>query len=260
MNQLLSMRYHKSLRTYVWLGSLMKTRRVLPVFAMLMLAVFGSRPLIAAEDDGVALAIVYDTSGSMRETVRSASGRPAPKYQIANRALIAVANQIEAFATNQAAGGVRTIHTGLYIFQADHPKEAVKFGPFDAGALASFAKGFSNPNGNTPLGNSLETAANTVLASSLPRKHVLIITDGLNTVGPKPEVVLPRLKQKAVDKQTSISVHFVAFDVDARQFDQLKKQGATVVGASDEAQLNSQLQFILQKKILLEDEEPPQKK
>jgi len=230
------------------------------MLAMLVVAAAGSVPLMAAEDDGVALAIVYDTSGSMRETVRSASGRPAPKYQIANRALIAVANQIEAFATNQAAGGVRSIHTGLYIFQADHPKEAVKFGPFDAGALERFAKGFSNPNGNTPLGNSLETAAKTVLASPLPRKHVLIITDGLNTVGPKPEVVFPRVKQQAADKQTTVSVHFVAFDVDARQFEPLKKQGATVVAASDETQLNSQLQFILQRKILLEDEEPPQKK
>jgi hypothetical protein len=36
----------------------------------------------------------------------------------------------------------------------------------------------------------------------------------------------------------------------------LKRQGVTVVGAADEQQLNSQLQFILQQKILLEDEEP----
>jgi hypothetical protein len=37
----------------------------------------------------------------------------------------------------------------------------------------------------------------------------------------------------------------------------LKRQGATVVGAVDEKQLNSQLQYILQQKILLEEEEPP---
>jgi hypothetical protein len=53
-----------------------------------------------------------------------------------------------------------------------------------------------------------------------------------------------------------LSVHFLAFDVDARQFDPLKKLGATVVGAVDERQLNSQLEFILQRKILLEAEEP----
>jgi len=51
----------------------------------------------------------------------------------------------------------------------------------------------------------------------------------------------------------------VAFDVDAKVFAAVKKQGATVVGAADEKQLDAQLQFILQKKILLEEEEPPKK-
>ena len=48
--------------------------------------------------------------------------------------------------------------------------------------------------------------------------------------------------------------------LDAKVFDPLKKLGATVVGAADEKQLNSQLEFILQRKILLEDEELPRKK
>jgi hypothetical protein len=57
-----------------------------------------------------------------------------------------------------------------------------------------------------------------------------------------------------------VSVHFVAFDVDAKVFEGVKKLGATVVGASNESQLNAQLGFILEKKILLEDEEPAKKK
>jgi len=69
-------------------------------------------------------------------------------------------------------------------------------------------------------------------------------------------LVLPKLKKLATDQHSSFSVHFVAFDVDARQFSPLKRLGATVVGAADEKQLNSQLQFILQQKILLEEEEP----
>ncbi len=235
----------------------MKMPPVLSVLAMFAFAAAGIVSAAAAEDDGVALAIVYDTSGSMRDTTRGGSG--PRKYEIANRALLAVARQIEAFATNPAAGGVRRIDCGLFVFQADRPKEAVKFGPFDRGVLERFAKNFSNPNGNTPLGLSLEAAANTVLASPLPRKHVLFITDGLNTVGPKPEAVVPRVKEQAGKKQTTVSVHIVAFDVDARQFEPLKKLGATVVSASNETQLNSQLQFILQRKILLEDEEPPKK-
>ncbi len=254
------MRYRTSFQMPVSFGLHMKTRPALSVLAMLLVAGFGNCLLSAAEDDGVALAIVYDTSGSMKEDVRAASGRHAPKYQVANRALMAVASQIEAFSTNTASGGPRRIDAGLYIFQGDHAREVVKFGPFDRLAFENFAKRFRNPNGNTPLGNSLDTAAGKVLASPLPRKHVLIITDGLNTIGPKPETVFPQLKQQAADKQTTISVHFVAFDVDGRQFAPLKRLGATVVAASDETQLNAQLQFILQRKILLEDEEPPQKK
>lgn len=254
------MLHRSELQTYIRLIWDMKMRSLLAVLATFAVAAVGNSRLAAAEDDGVALAIIYDTSGSMKDRVASASGRSAPKYEIANRALIAVTKQIETFAANKAAGGARTIHVGLFVFDGERAREVVKFGPFDATALESFAKRFANPNGNTPLGNSLNTAAKTVLDSPLPRKHVLIITDGLNTAGPKPEVVLPRVKQQAATKQTSVSVHFVAFDVDARQFDTLKKQGATVVAAADENQLNAQLQFILQKKILLEDEEPPQKK
>ena len=66
----------------------------------------------------------------------------------------------------------------------------------------------------------------------------------------------PGIQKDAQAKQTSLSVHFVAFDVAASTFDAVKKQGATVVGAEDEKQLNSQLNYILQEKILLEDEEP----
>ncbi|MCX6930169.1 MAG: VWA domain-containing protein [Verrucomicrobia bacterium] len=214
----------------------------------------------AAEEDGVALAIIYDTSGSMHENVRNLAGKSSPKYVIANRALVAVAKQLQAFATSTAGGAPRKINTGLFVFSGDNAREAVRFGPFDAAALENFARNFSSPSGNTPLGNALSTATLTVLNSPLSRKHVLIITDGVNTEGPTPAEVMPRLKQEAEGKHTTLSIHFVAFDVDAKVFDPVKKLGATVLGAGDEKQLNTQLEFILQRKILLEEEEPPKQK
>jgi hypothetical protein len=210
----------------------------------------------AAEEDGVALAIIYDTSGSMHDAVRDHTGKRAPKYVIANRALTAVAKQIQAYAASNPGGAPRKVEAGLFVFTRDGAREAVKFGPFDAAALEEFARNFSTPSGGTPLGNALSVAARKVLRSPLPHKHVLIITDGMNTVGPAPAAVMPRLKQQAEEKQTTLSVHFVAFDVDAKVFDGVKKLGATVVGASDEQQLNTQLEYILQRKILLEEEEP----
>lgn len=211
-------------------------------------------------EDGVALAIIYDSSGSMRDPVQDEQGKPAAKYIIANRALISIAHQIQTFATNTASGGPRKIQTGLFIFNKGEAREIVKFGPFDPAALESFAKTFSAPSGGTPLGNALTAASRPVLDSPLNHKHILVITDGINTAGPSPSEVLPRLKQQAAQKETTLSVHFVAFDVDAKVFDPVKKQGATVVSAANEAQLNTQLEYILQRKILLEEEEKKQQK
>jgi hypothetical protein len=229
------------------------TVAVLTTLTALML---GTLSLVAAEEEGVALAIVYDTSGSMKDSVPDKAGGNSPKYVIANRALVAVANQIQAFATNSATGVARKIQVGLITFNHGSPREALPFGPFDKTALERWAQSFSSPDGNTPLGNSLTMASRMVMNSPLSRKHVLLITDGMNTAGPKAEEVLPRLKEQAVKKGGLLSVHFVAFDVNAKVFDPVKRQGATVVGAADEKQLNSQLEFILQRKILLEDEEP----
>ena len=212
----------------------------------------------ATDEDGVAVAIIYDTSGSMRETVKDANGKPTPKYVIANRALSDMARQIQTFSTN-TTGAARKVQAGVFIFDRETAKEAVKFGPFDEQAIENWARQFSSPSGNTPLGNALTVASRAVLDSPLNRKHILVITDGINTAGPTPATVWPKLKKRAEGKGTSLSAHFVAFDVDAKVFDQIKQQGVTVVGAADEKQLDSQLQFIMQKKILLEDEEPAKK-
>jgi hypothetical protein len=233
---------------------------ITPLFLLgsLVLA-FPMRAPAAENEGGVALAIIYDTSGSMKENVKDETGKPSPKYVIANRALIDISKRIQSFITNTADGSPRKVDAGLFIFEGDSARQVFPVKPFDGKAIEDWARNFSNPHGNTPLGKSLSAAANAVLSSELPRKHILVITDGMNTVAPKPEEVMPGLKRKADQKGTSLSVHFVAFDVAAKVFDPMKRLGATVVGAADERQLDSQLQFILERKILLEDEEPPKK-
>ena len=212
----------------------------------------------AAESDGVALAIVYDTSGSMKEAVADANGKATPNFVIANRALTAIARQVKHSSTN-SDGTPNKIQSGLFVFSGSSAREAIPFGDFDAAKIEAWATSFKNPTGNTPLGNALETAGQAVLKSPMSRKHVLVITDGQNTTGPQPSAVMPRLQQQAQAKGAALSVHFVAFDVDAKIFEPIKKLGGTVVGAANEAQLNTQLQYILQRKILLEEEEPAKK-
>lgn len=210
----------------------------------------------AADAEGIAVAVVYDTSGSMREMVKDQNGKPAPKYVLANKALIAIADELQGYASGSSGGTPHKVEAGVYTFSHNSGSPVVNFGPLDANAIRKWAKDFSAPEGNTPLGNAINVAAQRVLASSLPHKHVLVITDGANNVGPAPSVVLPKLKKQAEQKGTSISAHFVAFDVSAKVFDSVRSQGATVVSAANGKELDSQLQFILQKKILLEDEEP----
>lgn len=206
----------------------------------------------AADDDGVALGILYDTSGSMNDPVPNSKGTTSPKYMIANRALLAVVKQIQVFTTNGVSGAPKKVDVGLFTFSPSGAQEVVKLAPFDADAIQKWAKGFSQPNGGTPLGNALRTVSQAVIDSPQPRKHVLVITDGANTVGPSPEQVMGSITRAAEKKQGSVFIHFIAFDVDAKVFKGVKSQGADVASAADEAQLNSQLDFILQNQILLE--------
>jgi hypothetical protein len=208
--------------------------------------------LTASAAEGVAIAIVLDTSGSMKEVVRDSKGGRSPKYEIGNRALKSVVRKIEQFATNAPN---RTVQAGLFTFSGDGAREVVKFGKFDANAMRDWIQKYPGPQSGTPLGRALESASEAVLKSDLPQKHVLVITDGENTVGPDPAQVLPRLIKQAERGGTILFTHFIAFDVAANVFAPLKKQGATVVAAADEKQLNQQLDFVLEEKILLEKDD-----
>ena len=222
------------------------------VFVSAILLGPGLLHVSAADDDGVALGILYDTSGSMKDLVPNSTGSTSPKYVIANHALTAIVKQIQAFITNGTAGDPRKVDVGLFTFEGESAKPVVPLGPFDGDAIQKWTAHFNSPKGGTPLGNALRMVAISVLNSPMPRKHILIITDGMNTIGPEPSEVLPVINRSAQKKQNAIFIHFIAFDVDAKVFDSVKKQGATVAAAADETQLNAQLDFILQNQILLE--------
>ena len=207
---------------------------------------------LAASEDGVALAIVYDTSGSMKEPARTADGKQAAKWIIGNRALEQIIHRIQKFATNSVPP--RTVHAGLYIFRGNGSAEAVKFAPWNAPAMLDWVRQYPGPNSGTPLGATIDFASRPLLNSKFTQKHILVVTDGINTSGPDPVVVVPKINKASETKGGPIFIHFVAFDIDAKVFAPLKKLGVTVVGATDEKQLGQQLEFILEEKILLEKE------
>src|SRR4051794_18371695 len=92
----------------------MKNVPLVAVLFALAMAALTSQPVRAEE--GVALAIIYDTSGSMKDPVRDQNGKPAAKYLIANRALISIAKQVQAFTTNNSGGTSRKIEAGVFVF------------------------------------------------------------------------------------------------------------------------------------------------
>jgi hypothetical protein len=226
---------------------------------MLLLAANGGAlvpGVAAAPDEGVAVVIVYDTSGSMLQKVPDADGRLTPKYIIASRALSNVLDRLQAVVAR--AGASRpVIHAGLVVFQGDHAGLAVKCGPFDPQPIREWVRQHGSPQRGTPLGDAVRVAGKAVLESALPRKHVLVITDGINTQGPDPTVTMPKVQRDAARRNAAVAFHFVAFDVKAAEFKGVKELGATVVGAADERELKAQLNFIVEKKILLEEEEVP---
>ena len=197
-----------------------------------------------AELPAIALAIVYDTSGSMRDPVRDVAGKGAPKYTIGNRALLAVIDQLQEYSQRNQ----NQLSVGLVVFDDRSAREAFPFGKFDAGELRHWAKSFISPHGPTPLGPALQVAVDALAKTNATQRHVLVITDGENTAGPDPVSVMRAVQEKKSD----VAFHFVAFDVNAKAFSSIKELGATVVSAADEKELNKQLEFILEEKILLE--------
>ncbi|HEY9250342.1 MAG TPA: hypothetical protein VIO38_14480, partial [Rariglobus sp.] len=79
-------------------------------------------------------------------------------------------------------------------------------------------------------------------------KHLLVLTDGENTVGATPLAALTALQRQ----NQPVFVHVIALDIPPSVFASLQKAGATLIGAADEKQLQSQLDFILENQILVE--------
>jgi len=215
-----------------------------------------SKVPVPQEEPGLDVVIVYDTSGSMQDEVLDSTGVSLPKHVIGARALVNTIGLLEAYTPGNPPTS-REVRAGLVVFGGGRGVEAVRFGSLDADAFHRWVRDAPIPRGSTPLGRAIEKAARLVMSSPLKRNHILVITDGMNTSGPDPEEVIPQIEQDAKVANTTVGIHFVAFDIDASLFDEIKKHGVTVVAASDEIQLNEQLEFILEQKILLESEELP---
>jgi hypothetical protein len=202
----------------------------------------------SGNEPGIALAIVLDSSGSMNEFIPTTGGSKDTKHRIAQRAFSSVIKRLETFATRPAAP---PLAVGTYVFHGNAAIAAHRLAPFDAAALRHWIAQVK-PGGPTPLGEALALAGGDLLAFRASTRHLLVLTDGANTAGRAPDVVLEKLQSDGSRAQTPVFVYVIALDLDPRTFARLEKLGATLIGAANEGQLNAHFDFILEGKILVE--------
>ena len=203
---------------------------------------------------GAAVAILIDTSGSMRDT---APGDTRPKYIVAQEALESMLDATDAFVARRPDFPIKI---GVYSFSSSvrtlHPIEK-----YDRGAIRDALSRIPRPGGGTAIGEALHEARPDLYRAGVFRKYLLVVTDGENTSGRNPENVAREIFQKS---EGGVQVYFVAFDTAPEKFAFLKEVGGDVIGAGTGPELRTALDGIYQGRILAEapdaEREQPVKK
>jgi hypothetical protein len=210
---------------------------------------------VPAREDGIAAAILLDTSGSMQEPVQGSDKKPKAKIKVAQDALFNVLQQFSNFGRRHPD---KKLLVGIYDFSArkGQPscRQVVKLGPPDL-AVAQDSIRSMVPSGATPIGDAMIVAKRDLQATGLLHQHLMVITDGENNLGYLPEDVAKTIGKEPEPDRAGI--YFIAFDIGAEIFDAVRDSGGLVMSATGEQQLTDTLDFILTGKILVEQPPPP---
>ena len=191
---------------------------------------------------GAAVAILVDTSGSMRD---DAPGDSRPKHVVAQEALEAMLDATDAFIAKRPDFPIKI---GVYSFSSNvrklRPIEA-----YDRSAVRSALASLPRPGGGTAIGEAMREARPDLYRAGVFRKYLLVVTDGDNTSGRSPDQVAREIWHKS---EGAVQVYFVAFDTSPQKFAFLKEVGGDVISAGTGAELRTALDGIYQGKILAE--------
>jgi Mg-chelatase subunit ChlD len=191
---------------------------------------------------GAAVAILIDTSGSMKER---AAGDSRPKYVVAHDAIEAMLDATDAFVARRPDFPIKI---GVYSFSSSvHALRAIL--PYNREAIRGVLANLPSPGGGTAIGEAMREARPALYRAGVFRKYLLVVTDGENTNGRSPDDVAREIWSKS---QKSVQVYFVAFDTSPEKFAFLKEVGGDVISAGTGAELKTALDGIYQGKILAE--------
>ena len=213
-------------------------------------------PYQASVDEGLgaAVAILVDTSGSMRQT---AAGDTRPKYVVAQEAIEAMLDATDAFVARRPDFPIKV---GIYSFSSS-VRTLRPIQTYDRASIRDALDRLPRPGGGTAIGEALREARPDLYRAGVFRKYLLVVTDGDNTSGQSPEPVAREIFSKS---QGAVQVYFVAFDTTPQKFAFLKDVGGDVIAAGTGDELHKALDGIYQGKILAEapdagEKEPPKK-
>jgi len=208
-------------------------------------------PTAAVEQkEGLAAAIVIDVSGSMDETVKGQNGKPEKKIDIARRTALEAVDQFVAYAKEHQD---EPVMLGVYEFSRRRGdpdcRPIVPMGPPDRGKAAAAIVSL-DADGGTPIGQAMIAAKQELDRTGLTHRHLLLVTDGENTDGARPERVAQAINRRPDAERPAI--YFVAFDIEASRFNAVKDAGGLVLSAATANELSSTLDSLLRGKILVE--------
>jgi Mg-chelatase subunit ChlD len=193
---------------------------------------------------GAAVAILIDTSGSMRDAARGA-GDSRPKYLVAREALEAMLDATDAFVARRPDFPIKI---GIYTFSSDVSRQ-LPLQPYNRDVVRAVLARLPRPGGGTAIGEAMRAARPDLYRAGVFRKYLLVVTDGENTRGRSPEDVALDIFRKS---EGAVQIYFVAFDTSPEKFGFLKNVGGDVIGAGDSAELRTALDGIYQGRILAE--------
>ena len=194
------------------------------------------------EGVGAAVAILVDTSGSMKEP---APGDTRPKYVVAREALEAMLDATDAFIARRPDFPIKI---GIYTFSSGVRLQR-PIQPYDKAAVRATIENLPRPGGGTAIGDAMREARPDLYRAGVFRKYLLVVTDGDNTNGRSPDEVAREIFRKS---EGAVQTYFVAFDTSPEKFAFLKEAGGDVIGAGTGAELKTALDGIYQGKILAE--------
>jgi hypothetical protein len=195
------------------------------------------------ESLGAAVAILIDTSGSMKAPAPGGDGRP--KYEVAHDALEAMLDATDAFIAKRPDFPIKI---GVYSFSSS-VRRLQPIAPYNRDELRRTLALVPRPGGGTAIGEALAAARPDLYRAGVFRKYLLVVTDGENTSGRPPDQVVREIFAKS---EGGVQTYFVAFDTSPGAFGFLKEAGGDVFGAGTSDELRKALDGIYQGKILAE--------